>query len=62
MNKEQLKQFKKLWKVEVLTNLLKMADKETKVTRTEVRSLERDLNFINYGFREGIKFSVRRKS
>ena len=54
MTDEQTKQFKKLWKVEVIESLLKFADKETKITRNEIDSLERDLHFIKYGFEEGV--------
>ena len=55
MTDELTKQFKKLWKVGIIESLLKFADKETKITRDEIDSLERDLHFIKYGFEEGMK-------
>lgn len=54
MDKEKQKIFNKLWKVDTIKALLRLADKKTKVTRTETRSLERDLAFIKYGFEEGL--------
>ncbi len=60
MNKKQEEYFNKLFKVNVLKDLLKIEKKEGwdgKVTRNFKHDKERTIEFIKYGFEEGIKFA-----
>lgn len=54
--------FEELWKVKILRNLLKIADKKEKITYTHKHSIERDLNMIYYGFEAGLKSSQETKN
>jgi hypothetical protein len=55
---EQKEYFEKLFKVKGLRQLRKVleATDSGTVTRSEYTDLDRALNFIKYGFEEGIKF------
>jgi len=59
MNKQQYKEFEKLWKVKLLIDLKKINEEsgfKSTVTRDENHSIERDLRMIRYGFEGGLKF------
>lgn len=53
-------EFKKLWKIKVLRNIMKL-DKELEADGTITRTIKSDnqkaLNWAKYGFEEGIKFT-----
>lgn len=60
MNKQELKVFEELFKVETLNGLIKLT-KNGNTTMPTKSMHERCLTFIKYGFEEGIKFANRDK-
>ena len=54
MNKEQ--NFNKLFKVNIINELLNLDDEEGTVTRGIQADHKRTLNFMRYAYEEGIKF------
>lgn len=58
MNTNELDYFKKLFKVDIIRKLLKLDNEliEGTITRDLKNDYEKTLNFIRYGFEEGIKF------
>jgi len=62
MEKEQTKEFEKLWKVKLLKSLRKLEDLRGTITRTEQNSIARDLSMIKYGFEAGLKIKEKTDS